>query len=333
MKSKGHHFTIAFYNLENLFDTWNNPSTNDDEFTPGSPKRWTPKRLKRKIYKLSTTISRIGTGYSPIPPVIVGISEVENRGLLDRMVAHPLLQKWKYRAIHFDSPDGRGMDTALLYMEEAFKPRTSEAIAVHYPDEEGELAHSRDVLYVEGLLFGTPISIYVNHWPSRREGVEVTEYRRIAAAKTLLKHLGAAPDHREDIQAKLSGSAARRANCALVLGDFNDRPNDDSIRMITDNGRLVNPFEALATKGLGSVSHRGAWYLFDQILLSREFCTPGDLPISFVQARIFNPKFLGQYRGKFKGFPFRTYVRNRYKGGYSDHFPVFVQLERAKSPE
>jgi len=316
MKSSDRRFTIAFYNLENLFDTLDNPYTRDDDYTPGSPLRWNDSRLVRKLNKLSTSISRIGQGFSANPPAILGVSEVENRFLLEELIQRPLLKKHGYRLVHFDSPDSRGMDTALLYMESAFERLIHEALPVRYEDEHGVTQHSRDILYVEGLLFGSRIGLYVNHWPSRREGVEESSPYRQYAAGILLDHY-----HRK---LESQGSASL---FTVVMGDLNDRPKDPAPRLITGSGSFQNPFDAIASKGKGTLSHRGHWYLFDQILLSNEFFEPNP-HFAYIKARIFNPRFLGQYRGRFKGHPFRTYAAGRYKGGYSDHFPVFVVLER-----
>ncbi len=317
MKSRDRRFTIAFYNLENLFDTLDNPHTHDDDYTPGSSLRWSDKRLARKLNKLSTSISRIGLGFTSAPPVILGVSEVENRFLLEELIQRPLLKKHGYRLVHFDSPDSRGMDTALLYMESAFEPLAREALPVRYKDEQGEIEHSRDILFVEGLLFGSRIELYVNHWPSRREGVEESSPHRQRAADILLEHYNRRLESLENPEGQFT----------VVMGDLNDRPKDPAPRMITGSGWFQNPFDAIASKGLGTLSHRGHWYLFDQIMLSNVFFEPNP-HFAFVKARIFNPRFLGQYRGRFKGHPFRTYAAGRYKGGYSDHFPVFVVLDR-----
>lgn len=309
-------FTIAFYNLENLFDTVDNPFTNDDEFTPWSAKKWTRKRLKGKLRKLATTIARIGDAFSARPPVILGVSEVENPFLLEELISQPQLQAMGYRFIHFHSPDSRGMDNALLYMDWAFQPLSTDVLPVRYEDEHGEWESSRDILFVEGLLLGERVSIYVNHWPSRREGVNATRYRREAAAGVLLNHMLGHQDLSPQADAKI-----------VVMGDLNDRPRDSAPRMLTASGLLRNPFDPLAGKGRGTVSHRGAWYLFDQILLSPGFFRAEGQSFAYAAARIYNAKFLGQYRGRFKGHPFRTYAGLRYKGGYSDHFPVYIQFD------
>jgi hypothetical protein len=212
------------------------------------------------------------------------------------------------------------MDTALLYMESAFRPLSREVLPVRYEDEHGETEHSRDILFVEGLLFGSRIELYVNHWPSRREGVEESSPHRQLAAGILLDHYRSRRESRESPQES-------EGQFTVVMGDLNDRPKDPAPRLITGSGSFQNPFDAVASRGLGTLSHKGHWYLFDQIILSNRFFEPNP-HFAFVKARIFNPRFLGQYRGRFKGHPFRTYASGRYKGGYSDHFPVFVVLER-----
>jgi predicted extracellular nuclease len=307
-------YTIAFYNIENLFDIRNDPSTYDEDFLPKSAKRWTPKRYKKKLLKLGSVISKIGDDESTEAPVIVGLAEVENNNVLKDLVNSKNLKDEKYSYIHYDSPDERGIDVALLYKSDRFKVESSETFSVYFEKDNGKQDFTRDILLVKGLLNNEKINVIVNHWSSRREGVKETEFKRIAAANmvnSVIKTLKL-----EDDKAKI-----------IVMGDFNDNPNCNSIALMEQESNLFNPFKTVWSRDKGSLNHNFQWNLFDQILFSTNFFDPMNSNLTFDSADVFNSKFLTQYEGKFKGHPFRTYVGTKYKGGFSDHFPVFIQLK------
>ncbi len=302
-------YNIAFYNLENLFDTKNDPKTLDDDFTKDSKKKWTDKRFQKKIKKLGRVISSIG--YSDIyhPPVLVGVAEVENQEVLEALVASKFLKKKGYDIVHFDSPDERGIDTALLYRSKYFIVEHKEVFTLFLNNEFGVRDYTRDILYVKGLLEKEPVHILVNHWPSRRAGTEETAYKRIAAATK----------NKEIISGIISENPAAKI---IVMGDFNDDPHSESIKGLTTQD-LYNPMEVLLTRYSGSTNHRGNWNLFDQILLSHNFMQQHGNTFRFEKAKIFNPRELVEYKGRNKGNPFRTFVGRKYIGGISDHFPVY----------
>jgi len=306
-------YTVAFYNIENLFDTDDDPFTLDDDFLPDSEKHWTKKRYEKKIFKLGTAISNIGFRQTGKAPVLVGLAEVENLRVVEDLIASKHLVNKNYGIVHFDSPDERGIDVAFIYQKNTFEVTHKEAIPLHVVGYEGERDYTRDILWVSGLLNGEKTHILVNHWPSRRDGADLTEYKRVAAAqknREIIKQINA----EEGENAKI-----------IVMGDFNDDPTNNSIQELKQQD-FYNPMEKLLTRTQGTLSYRGAWNLFDQIIFSNNFHKYEEGTHSFSSAKIFDDEFLKVYRGRYKGTPFRTYAGRRYKGGYSDHFPVFITL-------
>lgn len=314
-KTKSNIYTIAFYNVENLFDVIDDPDTHDDDFLPGSEKRWTNKRYKKKIYKLGTAISQIGKKRSRKPPVLVGLAEVENKKVLNDLIDTNNLEDYKYGYVHYDSPDERGIDVALLYQKEHFKVINSQSISIDITVERDDPDYTRDILLVEGELNDEHIFIIVNHWSSRREGAKETEFKRIIAAEKVIEICKSIRD--KDSDAKV-----------IVMGDFNDDPSSNSIQQLTNTLDLYNPMETLLSYTRGSLNHKFKWNIFDQIMISTNFFETEKQSHSFSKADIFDEEFLQIYKGKFKKQPFRTFVGAKYKGGYSDHFPVFIQLKK-----
>ncbi|MDC7997069.1 endonuclease [Gilvibacter sediminis] len=304
---------IAFYNLENLFDLHDDPYTLDDDFTPKSEKRWNRKRYEKKLKKLGSVIAKIGADELGEPPAIVGIAEVENKTVIRDLVGSKHLRKLGYRYVHFDAPDERGIDTALLYRDTHFEVLESKTIAVLIHNPDGERDYTRDILYVKGLLDGAPVHLMVNHWPSRRAGAELTEYKRIKAAQTCLEmvHEVRASEPEADL---------------VIMGDFNDNPDSASIKEHLVPESFYNPMEKLHTRKRGSSKYRDSWYLFDQILVSESLRSKDKFGLRFEQAEIFDPIYLREYSGRFKGNPFRTYVGKKHLGGFSDHFPVYASF-------
>lgn len=314
MNNTTENYTIAFYNIENLFDIENDPLTHDDDFLPTSAKRWTSKRYQKKLLKLGTVISKIGEEDTQIAPAIVGLAEVENEKVLSDLVNSKNLINEGYSYVHYDSLDERGIDVALLYKSDVFKVENSETFTVYLQDEYGKQDYTRDILLVQGQLNNENINVIVNHWSSRREGEKQTEIKRIAAANvvnSVIKML-----KKENANAKI-----------IVMGDFNDNPNNKSLVLLEKESNLYNPFKTVWSRDNGSLNHQFQWNLFDQVLFSTNFFDTSNSSLVFKDAQVFNSKFLTQYQGKYKGQPFRTYVGKKYKGGYSDHFPVFIQFK------
>ncbi|WP_262733576.1 endonuclease/exonuclease/phosphatase family protein [Gaetbulibacter sp. NE] len=308
-------YTIAFYNIENLFDIHNDPFTNDDDFLPTSDKRWTQKKYDRKIYKIGSVISQIGTDENTTPPAIVGLAEVENKRVLKDLLASKDLQSINYDYVHYNSLDERGIDVALIYNKDVFTVNSSETFNVFITDEDGEIDFTRDVLLVSGMLGEEEIHIIVNHWPSRREGEEASSYKRVLAAQKNIEVVNRLKQ--ENPNSKI-----------IVMGDFNDNPNDDSVEELVAGANLYNPMQNLRSIDKGSLNHDFNWNVFDQIMVSINFLETKPNTLKFSDANIFDSKFLTQYNGKYKGQPYRTFVGKKYKGGFSDHFPVFIELRK-----
>jgi len=303
-------YAIGFYNLENLFDTVDDPRSLDDDFTETSDKNWTEKRFRKKVKKLGQVISNMGYEEIKFPPVLLGVAEVENSDVLDALVGSKFLHKKEYDYVHFDSPDERGIDTALLYRKEYFSVIKQEAHTVYLTDERGMRDYTRDILYVYGELEDQPLHILVNHWPSRRRGADETKHKRKEAADRNLEILGNI--YSEDPNAKV-----------VIMGDFNDDPNSESVKKLVTT-EMYNPMEVLLTKYQGTLSYRDTWYLFDQIIISHNFLQGHNNSFRFKMAKIFDPAEIKEYKGKYKGLPFRTYSGKKHLGGYSDHFPVYT---------
>jgi len=313
-KKKLNLHTIAFYNLENLFDTIDDPDTLDDDFTPNGYKKWTPKRYRKKVYKLAKTISGIGFESSKMPPALIGVAEVENEMVVKDLINAEPLRKTDYGYVHYDSPDERGIDTALLYHKSHFKVIFSEPITLMVYNPNGERDTTRDILYVHGKLNGEEVHVFVNHWPSRRDGEIETDYKRIEAARVIKMTMGKIEKQHKNPN-------------YIIMGDFNDDPNSKSIRLLMEETSLYNPMEKLKSPERGSANYRRSWSLFDQIIVSHNFFDYKKGTHSFAHANIFDDHLLTEWKGKYKGAPYRTYVGRKYIGGYSDHFPVYIQLK------
>ena len=300
---------MAFYNLENLFDTQDDPYTLDDDFTPDSKKRWTDKRLNKKLDKLSRVIPQIGKEQAGYPPVLVGLAEVENREVIEMLVNRSEMRELDYKIVHFDSPDERGIDTALIYRSAYFEVIEASAHSVGLTDEDGEPDYTRDILHVHGLLAGQAVHVLVNHWPSRRKGVEETEPNRLRVAQVA-----------RELVDNISNDSPE--DTIVVMGDFNDGPTSNSIQLLKGED-LINPLAKESSIDSGSLSHDHDWYLFDQILISHNALNPSGA-VFFLKSDIYDPDYLREYDGPYEGTPFRSYAGRKFLGGYSDHFPVFA---------
>jgi len=315
--TKRRHITVAFYNLENLFDTIDNKFTNDDAFLPDSERRWNKRRYHKKIRKLGYVISQIGIKKAKNPPAIVGLAEVENKAVVNDLISSKFLKKHPYSIVHYDSPDERGIDVAFLYNDELFKVDHAETFHVDLYTDEGEVDYTRDILKVVGYLNNERIHFLVNHWPSRREGEELTNPKRLKASAKAAEIIEMIKSEEEDPR-------------IIIMGDFNDEPSSESLQNLVNSHDLYNPMQGLQEYNRGSLNHRLKWNLFDQILFTTNFFEFNQKKHGFTSAEIFDKDFLKQYKGKYKGSPFRTYIGKKYKGGYSDHFPVYLQLKAPK---
>lgn len=311
---------IAFYNLENLFDTVNNTLINDEEFLPTGIRNYNTRIYNDKLGKLASVIQQIGTDMNPDGPALLGVAEIENDTVLSDLVKQPLIAGRKYRWVHYDSKDARGVDVGLLYNPLYFTPEASDKLFVALPTGSKDAYYTRDILWVKGKLDGETIHIYVNHWPSRSGGEKRSEPGRVAAAGVCRRHIDSLLA--QDPNAKI-----------VVMGDLNDDPTNKSVsQVLLANGEtqpdpprsLYNPWLALYKKGIGSLAYQDAWGLFDQIILSRPWLNKEQSGFFLYQNQVFNREFLVENTGRFKGYPMRTWDGNSYRGGYSDHFPSYI---------
>ncbi|SNY94740.1 endonuclease [Flagellimonas pacifica] len=314
--------TIAFYNVENLFDTVNDSLTFDDERTPEGRYNWTETRYKKKIEHISKVLSKIGEEASKTSPDIIGLCEVENKNVIEDLVNHPNLRNKDYGIVHFDSPDERGIDVALLFKKSSFLPTSFKSNRLLLFDEMGERNYTRDQLVVGGILDGEEFHFIVNHWPSRRGGATKSKPDRIRAALVNKRII-------DSIQ-KFNPEAK-----IISMGDLNDDPRDESLKKILktkgkvsqmDSLSLFNPMEKLYRKGIGSLAYRDKWNLFDQFFMTQNLTQKGSKGFSFWKASVYAPSYLKTQDGRYKGYPFRTYAGGTHAGGYSDHFPVYLFL-------
>ena len=312
--------TLAFYNLENLFDTINDVNKND-EASPIMEIKFNRSGIyKQKITNMAKVISEIGYEVTKRPPSIIGICEVENRKVVEDLISNEKLENHNYGIVHYESPDDRGIDVGLIFNKDVFEVKNSNSHDVFITgNNSNRRRNTRDQLVVTGLLDGDLIHIIVNHWPSR--GADET--KRIAAA---------------EVNNLIIDSLRNIYNNAkiITMGDFNDDPFDKSIKKvlgakkeIKDVGKndFYNPLEKiLVEKGIGTNAYRDKWQLFDQIILSREFLKKDYQDYQLYKAGVFNKSFLINKKGKFKGYPYRSFSYGTFTGGYSDHLPPYIYL-------
>ncbi len=310
---------IAFYNTENLFDTEDDPKTRDESFTPEGDHHWTYSRYKRKLDHIGRCLALIGDS---VPPAIIGLSEIENRKVLHDLINTIWLQKINYRIIHKDSPDHRGIDVGFLYNPRIFTPLHYEMIGI---DTAKYHIYTREMIYVKGKLFNSAILyLFVVHWPSRRGGQIGSENRRILVAGLLKKK----------INTILAGDSL--ANI-LIMGDFNDNPEDESLskvlkaipaRKFNPDPALINLMFPLAARNEGSYCHQHnfpEWDNLDQMIITGTiYNDKSDIKVVGNKAFIFRKPWLMDAKGV---RPYSTFLGPRYLGGFSDHLPVYLDLE------
>ena len=317
--------TIAFYNLENLFDTINDPL----KFDEASPMMEMAASNRGEIYKskvkgMARVIADIGRDQSKNSPAIIGVCEIENRKVLEDVVNDPLLLGKDYGIIHIDGPDARSIDVALLYQKALFQPITTSSHELKiYDDNTRKRKYTRDQLLVSGKLEGDLIHLIVNHWPSRSGGEARSRPKRVAAAK-LNKHL---------IDSLQSNDPYAKI---FTMGDLNDDPTNESVKKVlkaqAKRNRvklkgIYNPFETMfKDKGYGTTAYRDAWSLFDQIMVTKPLLEKDYSSFMYYKAGIYNKQYLTNKRGRYKGYPFRSFADGGYTGGFSDHFPVYVYV-------
>jgi len=309
---------LVFYNVENLFDTINDPTTNDDEFTPGGTRAWGFGRYLDKLDHIYKTVTAIGEWDAP---AVIGFCEIENRTVLYDLVSKTPFIKHGYEIVHQDSPDKRGIDVGLIYHPNLFKLISFSAIRVNITKDTSST--TRDILYTKGILFKKDtVHIFINHWPSRSGGQAKSEPRRIIAGETL--------------RTTVDSIFATNINAnIIIMGDFNDEPGDksiyESLRAVGDtipknNTDLYNGMYSYYKKEIGTEKFQEHWHCLDQVILSYPLLNKSN-SIYMKSPGIFKASWLIEEDKKYLGeMPFRTYAGPRYLGGYSDHLPVYVDI-------
>lgn len=309
---------IMFYNVENLFDVFDDSLTLDDEFLPSSDKHWTKKRYEDKIRNIYKVIAAVG-GYEP--PEIVALCEVENKTVLYDLIRNTPLSKYPYKIIHKESPDRRGIDVAILYRTDKLDLLAREFIRIRDPGNSG--FRTRDIVYVKVVSDKSDtLHVFANHWPSRRGGIHRSESKRVLAATVL--------------RDKIDSLVEEHENPAIVItGDFNDDPDNKSIlEILIRTGSVIRmPLINLSMElkeecKCGTLKYKGNWNMFDQFIVSEVLLSDRHgLQTSINNLHIYNVDFLLEDDEKYFGqMPYRTYNGYRYIDGYSDHLPVYLDL-------
>ena len=316
--------SVIFYNVENLFDTYDDPATLDESFLPEGQFEWNRKRYLTKLKHIARVIGEFGPEGSGKGADLIGICEVENSAVLLDLLNNPIIRKQNYKVIHMDSPDRRGIDVALIYRGSCFQPINFQNHPLKIYNEHEYREYSRDQLVVQGLLDGEEMFFIINHWPSRRGGeLKSKPFRRAAAqlTKELIDSI-----RQEVMDPKI-----------IIMGDFNDNPLNDSFKITlkttgnsraSDQQHLFNPMELLYRKGVGSLAYRDRWELFDQIIITSNLLRNDKGQYFYWKAGVYMPEYLLTRNGRFTFYPFRTYAAGKYQGGYSDHLPVYLFLIR-----
>lgn len=338
-------YGVAFYNLENLFDTAHDYNKDDLEFLPEGKMRWGAMKYNAKLKNMAKVLSELCTDKLPGGAAVVGVSEVENRHALEDLLKQPALAKRGWKMVHHEGPDRRGIDCAFLYNPALFNLESSMLIPSYALDENqpdvdlgfsvgpdnkvvpnpnfllGDTTHlTRGFLVMSGRLAGEKFHFIVNHWPSRAAESKVRErsgYQVYHLKEALLK---------QDPDAKI-----------IIMGDMNDDPGNKSMtqELKCKNKKeeaksahdLYNPWwNTLYKKGQGTLSYRGKWNLFDQIVFSGNLLGKDYSTLKFYKNEIFLKDYLFQQEGRYKGTPLRTHGGGVWLNGYSDHFPTMIYL-------
>jgi hypothetical protein len=312
---------IVFYNVENLFDVFNDSLTNDDEYTPEGDRHWNNHKFYKKLNNLSKVIISIGEWN---PPSVIGLCEIENRFVLNKLIYETPLKSFDYKIIHAESPDRRGIDVAFLYRKSRFNPLFYSPIPINFPDD--TLSKTRDILYVKGVLAETDtVHFFVNHWPSRYGGYEDSKPRRMFVASVL----------RSKVDSILSVNYNPNI---IIMGDFNDEPGDESIRVVLraksdtfglKKNELVDLMGLIKKNNMiGTNKFQSEWSVIDQFICTGNLLTgKNGLKVAGEGASIYDASFLLEKDETNLGFRLnRTYIGPIYHGGFSDHLPIYLDL-------
>lgn len=329
-------YVIGFYNLENLFDIYDDPAKNDAEFLPDGANRWTEAKYNKKLSNMASVIRAMADANGRYH-TILGVSEIENRLVLEDLVSQPEIADANYQIVHYDGPDARGVDVGLLYRPDQFTYLDSESIPFTF-DSDIEFAmdseaqakfRTRDILMVHGLIDGEHFAFYVAHLPSR-----------IGGKGSDLRSRGAEImyNHAMRMMEKYPGIKI------ACMGDMNDNPTDISMAEYLhgkENPGDVTPtdffcpFTSMLKAGYGSLAYRGEWSIYDLILVNSNLLNApdGGFRIRPVGKKgfygvVFKRPFMITQKGQYKGYPFRTFSNGSFIGGYSDHFPTFIVISK-----
>ena len=317
-------YMVAFWNFENLFDLHDDPETHDEEFLPDGVKKWNEIKYQKKLSNMERVVfdmAAIQRDY----PIVIGVSEIENRSVLEDFISQPKIKGANYRLCHFDSPDARGVDCAFLYRADVFKLEGSDNIKL---EVEGlPNFRTRDLVVMWGSIQGEPFYFLVSHWPSRLGGKEASQFKRDACAKQIR-------------EIKDSLLAQNPATKVIVMGDFNDDATDPSLEKIMgakgnvknlERGDFFNPFVQMLRAGLGTLAYQDSWNLFDNICVTENLVNAEAGKLHLIKGKkfygnIFKRPYMIQQEGQYKGYPLRTFVSNNFQNGFSDHFPVYIYI-------
>lgn len=313
-------YGVGFYNLENLFDTINTNGKYDLEFSPEGARRWNGQKYWSKQKNMAYAISQMGKETVPGGLAVLGVSEIENKSVLEDLVKMNDLAAQNLKIVHYDSPDKRGVDVGLLYNPKQFRVLASQSRRLTVEGKPDFL--TRDQLVVTGLLGGEKISFVVNHWPSRLGGESQSSPLREAAAG-LTKSI---VDSLLQLDPKSN---------VVVMGDLNDDPINKSCKDVlrakkkekeVAQGDMYNTMWQFFDKGIGTLAYKGQWNLFDQIIITPNLLGKDRSHLKFWKAEVFNKSFLMNEEGAYKGYPKRTHAAGIFLNGYSDHFPTLIYL-------
>ncbi len=291
----------VFYNVENLFDTIDNPNTRDNEFLPKSEKKWDTYRYNYKLNQLDKVFSEIIKKENENRlPDIIGLCEVENKLVIDDLLKTETFKNHTYKIIHKQSPDGRGIDCALL-VDEKFEVLNSDFIKINNPKENRA---TRDIVFGKLKFKNQIINVFVNHWPSRWGGQEASNHKRVFVAEVLRKYID---------------NNTLESDFNLIMGDFNDYPTNESLAEVLVKDDLVNLMSKSNVSGRGSYNYRGNWDWLDQIIVSQD-------DFKLISFGAFEEDFMMYTNKKGEVYPNRSFGGNNWYAGFSDHLPVFLRF-------
>ena len=337
LDAQKHNYVVGFYNLENLFDIYDDPAKNDEEFLPEGKNKWTEAKYQKKVHNMAQVIRSMKDDNGAYH-TILGVSEMENRNVLDDLVSDPQIADANFQIVHYDGPDTRGVDVALLYRPDQFKYLDSESIPFTFEGSKVEITldslaqsrfKTRDILMVRGTIEGEMFAFFVAHLPSRLGG-----------KGSDLRSRGAEIIYKRACELEQEFPGIKVA----VMGDMNDNPTDDSMSIwipgkenIKDvnPGDFFSPFWAMLKAGYGSLAYQGEWNIYDIIQVNYNLAQApqGGLKIRKIvknkyYGRVYNKPFLTQQSGQYKGTPFRTWSGGNFIGGYSDHYPTYIVISK-----